>query len=127
MRQARFALFLGLCGLIAGCDDAPRIKHPIAWQERIVLTRGNEFYPNTVVVPRGEHVRLTFHSTDGEPHSVRLEAYGKRSGLFDKKRDATLEFYAAHEGDFTYRCTVWNGMKHRGMSGRITVIDDQRE
>ena len=77
------------------------------------------FDPAVFTVKRGEKVRLIITALDHD-HGFKLDAYGINQVL--KKGDpATVEFTADKPGTFEFKCSVFCGMGHGRMKGKLIV------
>ncbi len=78
-----------------------------------------EFSPDSIVVKKGDTVRLTFRSIGGS-HDLRIEDYEIGTKVLANGAQETLTFEADTAGTFAYYCSVGN---HRamGMEGTLTV------
>ena len=81
-----------------------------------------EFQPSTITVKRGDHVKLTIRSTD-VAHGFGLPDFGVSSRL-EPGQDTVVEFDADKTGTFTFRCSVFCGSGHGGMSGQLVVTEN---
>jgi cytochrome c oxidase subunit II len=78
-----------------------------------------KFEPNVITVKQGDHVRLIITALDRD-HGFELKAYGINQKL-NKGDPATIEFTASKRGTFTFRCSVFCGLGHRRMKGKLIV------
>ena len=90
----------------------------------ITMTAKNyEFDPGVITVKKGEKVRLIITATDRD-HGIKIEGYDINQEL--KKGDpTTVEFTAEKAGTFEFKCSVYCGMGHRKMKGKLVVEEPQ--
>jgi len=95
-----------------------------------------DFTPDIVRVKKGTRVQLKIRATD-RTHGFRIQLYSdgeKQSGdpglriagsensfRLEQNQERIIEFVAERPGTYTFRCSVFCGMGHRGMSGKIIV------
>ena len=109
------ALALSLAGSILAADDAP----PVGVHEITMTAKNYVFEPGVITVKKGEKVRLIITATDRD-HGIKIEGYDIDQEL--KKGDpTTIEFTADKAGTFEFKCSVYCGMGHRKMKGRLVV------
>ena len=78
-----------------------------------------EFDPSVIRVKKGEKVRLIITATDHD-HGFKLDTFDVNQVL--KKGDpTTIEFTADKVGEFEFKCSVYCGMGHRKMKGKLVV------
>jgi cytochrome c oxidase subunit 2 len=78
-----------------------------------------EFDPNVITVKKGEHVKLIITALDHD-HGFDLEAFGINQRL-KKGEPTTIEFTADKAGTFEFKCSVFCGLGHRKMKGKLVV------
>jgi cytochrome c oxidase subunit II len=94
------------------------------------------FSPAEIHVKKGTRVQLKLHSVDKE-HGIKIDAFAegaKKDGppglRFDGKNDTgkvvkgadgTLEFVAEQTGTYRFECSIFCGLGHGRMKGKITV------
>jgi cytochrome c oxidase subunit II len=78
-----------------------------------------QFDPNMITVKQGDKVRLIITALDRD-HGFKLDEYGIDQKL-TKGDPATIEFTADKPGTFVFRCSVFCGMGHRKMKGKLVV------
>jgi plastocyanin len=78
-----------------------------------------EFEPSTIVVNEGEQVRLLITSVD-VPHGFALEAYGIDQKL-PPNEEQGIDLTASEAGEFPFRCSVFCGLGHKTMRGKLVV------
>ncbi len=78
-----------------------------------------EFDPGVITVKKGEKVRLIITATDRD-HGIKIDAFDINQVL--KKGDpTTIEFTADKAGTFEFKCSVYCGMGHGKMKGKLVV------
>jgi cytochrome c oxidase subunit 2 len=110
-----FALMMGLAGtaLAVGQDT------PAGVREFKMTAKNYDFDPNVITVKKGEKVRLLVTSTDRD-HGIKIEGYDINQ-VVKKGQTATIEFTADKAGTFEFKCSVYCGMGHRKMKGKLVV------
>jgi cytochrome c oxidase subunit II len=109
------ALALSLAGvaLAAGDSTTPAV-HEIK-----MTARNYEFDPAVITVKKGEKVRLIITATDRR-HGIKIEGYDIDQVLAPGD-PATIEFTSDKAGTFEFKCSVYCGMGHRKMKGKLVV------
>ncbi len=80
------------------------------------------FTPNVINVRKGERVRLIVTALDRE-HGFKLAAFGIDQKLM-KGVPTTIEFTADKTGTFRFSCSVFCGIGHRHMRGKLVVMNN---
>ncbi len=82
----------------------------------------DHYSPQTVVVQKGDRVRIVLNNTDdGNAHGFAVDAYGINK-VVNPSQSITIEFVADKAGIFTYYCTVFCGAGHLQMTGQLIVL-----
>ncbi len=95
-----------------------------------------EYSPDEIRAKKGTRVQLKIRATD-RTHGFKIRLYPEGApekgepGLrmvdnqnnfkLEKNLEITIEFVAERPGTYLFRCSVFCGMGHRGMSGKIIV------
>jgi cytochrome c oxidase subunit 2 len=109
------ALFL-VGSVLAVGQDAP------SGVREIKMTAGNyEFNPPEITVKKGDKVRLIITATDRK-HGIKIEGYDIDQ-ILNVGDPTIIEFTADKAGTFEFKCSVYCGMGHRKMKGRLIVGD----
>jgi cytochrome c oxidase subunit 2 len=82
------------------------------------------FDPATIEVTQGDRVRLVLHSSD-TTHGFALPDFSVKVKLPKDGTPVTVDFVADKAGTFEFKCSVFCGMGHRGMKGRLVVTARQ--
>ena len=77
------------------------------------------FDPSSVVVRKGDTVKITLKNVGNIPHNLNVEGYGSTRTISPGEQD-TLEFVADKGGSFVFYCTL-PGHRERGMVGELLV------
>ena len=86
----------------------------------VTMTAKNyEFDPGVVTVKKGDKVRLIITATDRD-HGIKVEAFNIDQVL-KKGNPTTIEFTTDKAGTFEFKCSVYCGMGHRKMKGKLVV------
>jgi len=122
MKLQRYATVLVLGVLAVGLAHAAQVAEqaPAPGVREFKMTAKNyEFDPSVITVKKGEKVRLLITATDRD-HGIKIDGYDINQVL--KKGDTTIiEFTADKAGTFTFRCSVYCGLGHRKMKGKLVV------
>ena len=78
-----------------------------------------EYSPKEIHVKQGEKVRLLITALDRK-HGIELKEFNVKSELEEKKETA-VEFVASRAGTFEFKCSVFCGMGHGGLKGKLIV------
>ncbi len=91
--------------------------------ERVIEVRARqfEFDPNSIVVRKGETVRLEITSED-VTHGFNLEGHDIDRELKPNQTE-TITFVPEKSGRFQFRCSVYCGRGHTDMNGELIVIE----
>jgi cytochrome c oxidase subunit 2 len=109
------ALALSLVGsAVAEEQAAPGTVHEIT-----MTAKNYEFDPGVITVKKGEKVRLVVTATDRK-HGIKIEGYDIDQVL-NTGDPTTIEFTADKAGTFEFKCSVYCGMGHRKMKGKLIV------
>ncbi len=99
----------------ATTEDAGQVKE--------FVVSGGEFYyePSTLMVKKGDTVRIVFKNADGF-HDFVIDELGVATKKINDGQTDIVEFTADKVGSFEYYCSVG---KHRqmGMKGTLTVTE----
>jgi cytochrome c oxidase subunit 2 len=116
--RAKFAVLV-FCALALFVGVPAAAQEAGATQEIQMTAKKYEFNPNLITVKKGTHVKLIITALDRD-HGFKLEAFGINQKL--KKGDpTTIEFTADKVGTFPFQCSVFCGMGHRRMKGKLVV------
>ncbi len=80
-----------------------------------------DFDPATVTVTRGQPVRIEATAIDHD-HGIEIKEFGVKQRL-EKGKMTVIEFTPDKVGEFTFHCSVFCGMGHRGMKGKLVVVE----
>lgn len=94
------------------------------------------YSPDEIRVKMGTRVQLKIRATD-RTHGFKIRLYpegapekgepglrmadNKNNFKLEENQERTIEFVAERPGVYIFRCSVFCGMGHRGMSGKIIV------
>jgi len=81
----------------------------------------DKFYPQTVVVLKGDTVKIVLNNTDEMDHGFAIDAYGI-SQIVKAGQTITIDFVADKAGVFTFYCTAPCGPGHSEMTGQLIVL-----
>jgi len=114
------AVFLWTAAAL-GASPAGRQSPPGASTAVIVTMTAKtyEFDPAVITVKQGDRVKLVITAIDRE-HGIKLTAYDINQKL-QKGVPATIEFTADKPGTFPFECSVFCGLGHRHMKGKLVV------
>ena len=78
-----------------------------------------EFSPSEIIVKKSDRVRLNINSIDVK-HGISIPAFGVSEDL-EPRKTTKVEFTADKSGTFEFRCNVYCGDGHSGMTGTLIV------
>lgn len=132
-RLFNWCLTMSLAAVLAGCANGPQ---PLKDSEKASLVPSGQvqdnvrvikveaqkfvFIPNTIVVVSGEQVRLEVTSTD-VTHGIAIPALNIDRKL-EPNRTEIITFTAGAEGSYPFHCSVFCGLGHFGMNGRLEIL-----
>ncbi|MDP2933354.1 MAG: cupredoxin domain-containing protein [bacterium] len=90
-------------------------------QEVSVIARRFEYLPNKIEVVKGVPVRLYLTSLD-TTHGFYLEKF-KVNQQIEKGKLTIVDFVPDTAGEFEIRCSVFCGVGHMGMTGKLVVVE----
>ena len=95
-----------------------------------------EYAPDIVHVKQGTRVQLKIVATDRK-HGFKIRLYpegspeksepglrmagGQNDFKLEENKEQVIEFFAERPGTYVFRCSVFCGMGHRGMTGKVIV------
>ncbi|MFQ6067130.1 MAG: cupredoxin domain-containing protein [bacterium] len=88
-------------------------------KEISIAAKRYEYQPNTITVKQGDRVKLKIKSID-VTHGFGLPEFGVNVELREGKT-VEVEFVADKKGTFNFRCTVFCGLGHGRMRGKLVV------
>jgi cytochrome c oxidase subunit 2 len=113
-------LVLGaLLTCMAGTAQAAGQAASSGFHEFTMTAKNYEFDPGVITVKKGEKVRLFVTATDRD-HGIKIQGYDIDQVL-KKGATETIEFTADKVGTFEFKCSVYCGMGHRKMKGKLVV------
>jgi cytochrome c oxidase subunit 2 len=113
-------LVLGaLMACLAGTAVAAGQAASSGYHEFTMTAKNYEFDPGVITVKKGEKVRLFITATDRD-HGIKIQGYDIDQVL-KKGSTATIEFTASKAGTFEFKCSVYCGMGHHKMKGKLVV------
>ncbi len=111
-------IFLSVC-LFFGFASSALAQLPT--QEVSVIAKQFTYYPDQLVVRKGQPLRLYLTSTD-VTHGFSLPAF-KIDRQIKKGEIATIDFVPDKAGTFPFHCSVFCGLGHLGMTGKLVVVE----
>ncbi|MFA5393359.1 MAG: cupredoxin domain-containing protein [Candidatus Ratteibacteria bacterium] len=98
-------------------------KNPEKYLSRIkefnVVAKKYAFVPAEIRVKQNDIVRINFTSED-VAHGLTIKEYGINVPV-NKGETKKIEFLADKKGTFVFRCSVFCGFGHSGMTGKLIV------
>lgn len=82
--------------------------------------KGN-WYPDRVVVPYGEEVKILIRNVETVSHGFAIPAFNVAVNEIKAGEVAVVKFIADKKGTFKFVCTVWCSLRHLEMTGEIVV------
>ena len=120
--KSRCGAILALGGLaicLAGVALAAPQAAPTDYHVITMTAKDFAFDPSVITVKKGEKVRLLITATDRD-HGIKIQGYDIDQVL-KKGQTETIEFTANKAGTFEFKCSVYCGMGHRKMKGKLVV------
>jgi heme/copper-type cytochrome/quinol oxidase subunit 2 len=124
-------LFVG-AAMRAGAQS--KTEEPVQVVE--MTAKKYDYSPDEIRVKKGTRVQLKIRATD-RTHGFKIRLYpegapengepgirmvdNQNNFKLEENQERTIEFVAARPGTYFFRCSVFCGMGHRGMSGKIIV------
>lgn len=78
-----------------------------------------EYQPNEIHVKEGERVRLILTALDRK-HGFELKEWKIKTEV-EKGEEAAVEFVASRSGEFEFKCSVFCGLGHGRVKGKLIV------
>ena len=78
-----------------------------------------EYSPAEIHVKQGEKVRLLITALDRK-HGIELKEFNVKSDL-EEKKETPVEFVASKAGTFEFKCSVYCGIGHGRVKGKLIV------
>jgi cytochrome c oxidase subunit II len=100
-------------------DAAPDAKQVVK-----LTAKKYDFDPATITVVRGIPVRIEATATDHD-HGIEIKEFGVKQKL-EKGKPTAIEFTPDKVGEFTFTCSVFCGLGHHGMKGKLVVTEPAR-
>jgi heme/copper-type cytochrome/quinol oxidase subunit 2 len=98
-------------------------KNPEKYLRRIkelnVVAKKYAFVPAEIRVKQNDIVKITLTSED-VAHGLAIKEYGINVSV-NKGETKKIEFLADKKGTFVFRCSVFCGFGHSGMTGKLIV------
>lgn len=108
---------------LVGAGQAAGQAPSSGFHEFTMTAKNYEFDPGVITVKKGEKVRLFITATDRD-HGIKIDGYDINQVL-KKGATETIEFTADKAGTFEFKCSVYCGMGHRKMKGKLVVEEPQ--
>jgi len=89
------------------------------YHEFTMTAKKYAFDPSVITVKKGEKVRLLITAIDHD-HGFKLDAFDINQVL-KKGEIETIEFTADKAGTFEFKCSVYCGLGHGKMKGKLVV------
>ncbi len=113
-----FLIFLSVC-LFLGLVSPVLAQLPT--QEVSVIAKQFTYYPDQIVVRKGQPLRLYLTSID-VTHGFALPDF-KIDRQIKKGEITTIDFVPNKAGTFPFHCSVFCGLGHLGMTGKLVVVE----
>lgn len=78
------------------------------------------FEPEEIRVKEGTKVEIMLRSVTGT-HALAIPDFGVKSRVIDAGESDAVEFVADKKGEFSFKCAVFCGEGHSGMTGKLIV------
>ena len=139
MRKLFSLAVVALAGLVfvgAAARAGAQSKAEESVQVVEMTAKKYEYSPDEIRVKKGTRVQLKIRALD-RTHGFKIRLYPEGApekgepGLrmtenqnnfkLEENQERVIEFVAERPGTYTFRCSVFCGMGHRGMTGKIIV------
>ncbi|MCL4522949.1 MAG: cupredoxin domain-containing protein [Acidobacteria bacterium] len=121
-------------GAVGRANTQAKAEEPVQIVE--MTAKKYKYAPEEIRVKQGTRVQLKIRATD-RTHGFKIRLYPEGTpekgepGLrmtdnqnnfkLGKNQERIIEFVAERPGTYVFRCSVFCGMGHRGMSGKVIV------
>lgn len=78
-----------------------------------------EYQPNEIRVKQGEKVRIVLTALDRK-HGFQIKELGIKTDV-PKEKEIVVEFVATKAGEFEFKCSVFCGLGHGRVKGKLIV------
>ena len=116
-RSAMVCLLVALCAPAIG--PAQESAADLPPHEIRITVKKYEYQPNVIHVKEGERVRLILTALDRK-HGFELKEWKIKTEV-EKGQEAVVEFLASRAGEFEFKCSVFCGLGHWGVKGKLIV------
>jgi len=116
-------LFLATVGTVAAVLGVEGVRRNRLYTAQLTVRApefGN-FYPQTVVVPAGEEVRIFLRNIDTVSHGFAVPDLGIAIPEIKAGETKIVTFTADEAGSYPFMCTVWCSVRHMEMRGTLLV------
>lgn len=122
-----FVACLILMLALAGCGPSQHFvavpsqldRNAVPHQEIAVTAQDYHFSPEEIRVRQGTLVTLRITAIEGT-HGFALGAFGIEE-MLEEGTTVRVEFYAAEQGEYSFRCSHFCGWGHFGMTGKLII------
>ena len=90
-------------------------------QEVSIIAKKFDFYPNQIVVRKGQPLKFYLTSIDAT-HGLSLPDF-KVNVQIPPAQITTVNFTPDKTGEYIFRCSVFCGLGHLGMKGKLIVVE----
>ena len=88
-------------------------------QEIRIIAKQFEFVPSSIIVKKGIPVRIILTSPD-VTHGFAIDEF-KLNSTVEKGKETIVGFTPERAGTYVYYCSVFCGVGHMGMQGKLIV------
>jgi heme/copper-type cytochrome/quinol oxidase subunit 2 len=117
--ELRIFCLTALAAVILGSLSSPRLSGAGKLVRIRMTARKYRFDPNIITVKQGDQVELIITAIDRD-HGIAIPAFGINQRL-KKGVPMRVSFVANKAGTFPFHCSVFCGLGHRRMKGKIIV------
>jgi cytochrome c oxidase subunit 2 len=104
---------------VSGTENTPGVSAGKT-QEISVEAHNWYFEPEEIRVKEGTKVKILLKGVSGA-HTFALPDFSVKSQEVEPGDTATVEFVADKKGEFSFKCSVFCGEGHSGMTGKFIV------
>ena len=102
-------------------ETAAQMSVPAGETREIVVKASSwAFEPSEIRVKVGTKVRIILQGVSGT-HAFAIPELGVNSQSVSAGETAMVEFAASKKGEFSFKCSVFCGEGHQGMTGKLVV------
>jgi heme/copper-type cytochrome/quinol oxidase subunit 2 len=116
-------VILSTVGAVLGIFAIEKFRRTQFYTAELIArtTEHGNFYPDTIVVPYNQEVRILIRNIDTVSHGFALPAFNAAAKEIKAGEAVAVSFKADKKGTFPFHCTVWCSERHMEMGGELVV------